>query len=543
MWGPSPTTPRGEYTASVAYIDGDAYTPVYAYTNVGELDFLHYDVTAAADVLRPTGTACIIGVGGGRDILTALNFGHDHVLGIEINPAMIDILNRLGTRSPVLRDPRVETVVGDGRAVLAGSKVRCTLLQASLIDTWAATGAGAFAHTEATLYTREAWSIFLKRVEPNGILTFSRWFSPNAASETARLVSLGVASLLDRGVENPSAHIALIASKRCATILISPQPFSADDLAKLHDYADTMKFSVLFSPDHRPDDPLLDAILAVHDVDALESVGGSSGLDTSAPTDDRPFFFQLLGIGAWLHPFASMALLHNATSGGVAHGNVTAMIEMLLIILAVSLVGAFLLGPTLLAARRSHVRALPCWQAGAYFSLLGAGFMLVEIALVQRMHVVLGHPTYALVIVLASLLVASGVGAALSAKLLPSRQSVSIAALAAGLLLVLLPHVVIGPLASRTLEASLLVRASWTGGTAALVGLLLGMFFPSGLRFVSREQGTPMALALNGVTSVVGGAAAVLISVLFSISTSFAVAALVYLLVGLLGPVRWREVD
>ncbi len=266
------------------------------------------------------------------------------------------------------------------------------------------------------------------------------------------------------------------------------------------------------------------------------------GLDTSAPTDDRPFFFQLLGIGAWLHPFASIAMLDEAMSGGVTHGNVTAMIEMLLVILAVSVVGAALLGPTFLEARRTRSCTPSLAGRAEPTSLFSApGFMLVEVALVQRMHVVLGHPTYALVIVLASLLVASGVGSAVSERLLRSRRSVSVAAFVAGALLLLLPSVVIAPLASRTLEASLAVRASWTGGSAALVGLSLGMFFPSGLRFVSRTAGAPMALALNGVASVIGSAAAVLISVLFSIPASFAVAGLIYVCVGLLGPVCWKE--
>ncbi len=94
-------------------IDGDAYTPIYAYANSADLDFLRYDVTSASNVLRPTGTACIIGVGGGRDVLTALNFGHQHVLGIEINPAMVGLLRRFADTSPVL--PRPARRDGGGR--------------------------------------------------------------------------------------------------------------------------------------------------------------------------------------------------------------------------------------------------------------------------------------------------------------------------------------------------------------------------------------------------------------------------------------------
>jgi hypothetical protein len=111
----------------------------------------------------------------------------------------------------------------------------------------------------------------------------------------------------------------------------------------------------------------------------------------------------------------------------------------------------------------------------------------------------------------------------------------------AGLALFLLPLVVIGPLARRTMQASLFVRALWTGGTASLVGLALGMLFPAGLRYVERDQGVPIALAVNGVTSVLGGAAAIIVSVAFGIPASFALAALCYLTAGIAGPLKWQE--
>jgi hypothetical protein len=209
-------------------------------------------------------------------------------------------------------------------------------------------------------------------------------------------------------------------------------------------------------------------------------------------------------------------------------------------LLAVFIVGAFLLGPTLVASLRSTMPPLPGARAWVYFGALGAGFMIAEIALVQRMHLVLGHPTYSLIVVLASLLVATGVGSALSARVIASPRAVSIVAAAAGVLLALLPILVIAPLAHRTSDASLAVRASWTGGCAALAGLLLGMLFPSGLRFTNRELGAATALAVNGVTSVLGGGAAVMVSVALGISTSFALAGLCYLVAALAGPVYWR---
>ncbi|HEY6179383.1 MAG TPA: hypothetical protein VIX73_33240 [Kofleriaceae bacterium] len=454
---------------------------------------------------------------------------------------MIELLRRAQGIAPLMRDPRVRIVTGDGRAVLSRTNVQCSVLQASLIDTWAATSAGAFAHTEATLYTREAWALFLRRVEPDGILTFSRWYRPDRVSETARLISLAVASLLDRGVAQPREHIAVVASEKCATILVSPRPFSAADRAAIESLERDLGYALLVAPGRRTSDPLIESLLQADSIRALGEAGTPYGLDTSPPSDDRPFFFQLLAPSAWLHPFDAMrALRGGGLGGGVVPGNVTAMVGMVLMLLAVAAIGAVLLGPTLAASLRSPAPALPGGTAWVYFGALGAGFMIAEIALMQRMHVVLGHPTYSLIVVLASLLVATGIGSALSPRVVRSRQAVSAVAALAGLLLFVLPFAVIHPLAQRTADASLAVRALWTGGCAALAGLLLGMLFPSGLRFTIREQGAPAALAINGVTSVLGGGAAVIVSVAMDIPTSFAVAGLCYLAAALAGPMRWR---
>ena len=541
LWAPSPFRPPATAKMSIIRIDAEAWTPVYAYKDPAALTFLRYDAVTSANVLRPGGTACVIGVGGGRDVVAALHYGHPRVFGIEINPAMVELLRWASRVSPIITDPRVQIVTGDGRAVLARTNVQCSVLQASLIDTWAATSAGAFAHTEATLYTREAWALFLRRVEPDGILTFSRWYSPDHVSETARLISLSMASLIDRGVANPRDHFAVIASLRCATMLVSPRPFSAGDRAAIARLERELGYDILVAPGRKAADPLIEKLLEARSISDLAAAGKPYGLDTSPPNDDRPFFFQLLAPAAWLHPLDAMRLLRNSgTGGGVVPGNITAMIGMALMLIAVSVLGAILLGPTLLRALRSPAPALPGGAAWVYFGALGAGFMIAEIALMQRMHVVLGHPTYSLIVVLASLLVATGIGSALSTRVVRSRRAVSVVAAVAGVLLIVLPFAVIHPLAQRTADASLAVRALWTGGCAAIAGLLLGMLFPSGLRFTNREQGAPAALAINGVTSVLGGGAAVIVSVAFGIPASFTVAGLCYLAAAVAGPARWH---
>lgn len=546
LWSTGQPSPRTHLTAR-ALIDGEADSAVYAYAPgklTQALEPLKTDGVTVAHVLRPTGTACVIGIGGGRDLEAALIYGHDRVIGVEINPAMVEMLRRVVRWSPIIDDPRVEIIVGDGRSELARRPLQCRVLQAALVDTWAATSAGAFAHTESTLYTREAWAIFLERVAPDGVLTFSRWYDPKRPSETSRLVSLAMAALMDRGVPSPRDHVALVAAGKVATILVSPAPLTAADVEGLRGWVTANKGTLLFAPGSPPEDALLSRLVAARDVAALGEAGLDWRLDTSPPTDDRPFFFQLLSARAWLDP-SRVARDANTKHGALA-GNIAAMFQLMTTFVAVIAVGAALLLPTLVRARRDGRAgrgALPGGRAGAYFGALGAGFMIAEIGLVQRMHVVLGHPTYALVVVLAGLLVATGIGSALSSRALKTRRAVAFAAVGAALLLAALPWAVIHPLARATANAPFSVRLLWSGATAASVGLVLGMLFPAGLAFTDRARATPLALAINGATSVVGSVVAMTVSVSAGIPASFLVAAACYAVAALCAPPRWRALE
>ena len=539
MWSSGSNVKLREHSVGVGLIDGDAATMVYAYDSLDQLELLKSDATATAHVLRPSGRACVIGIGGGRDLEAALLFGHDEVVGFEINPRIVSMLDAMRSSSPISSDPRVHVVVGDGRAELARSGLSCTVLQASLVDTWAATGAGAFAHSEATVYTREAWALFLDRVAPSGILTFSRWYEPTRISETSRLVSLAVASLLDRGLKTPRDHIALVSGGAVATILVGPAPFTAADVEALKSHAQKLGIQIIAMPGMEPTDPLLASLLSTTSADALAAVGAPQNLDTSAATDDRPFFFQLISPRAWLSPSKTLADAKNQR--GAFAGNIASSAVLLLTLLASLVVALVLLGPPLLRAARG-APGLPGRRAAIYFMCLGAGFMVAEIALMQRLHVVLGHPTYALIAVLAGLLVATGAGAAASERLVTTPAAVVRTAQLAGAILLFLPYGVIHPLARATSLSGMGARAAWALAVSAFVGLVLGTLFPSGLRHTDRAVATSLALALNGVAAVVGGVVCVLVSVWFGIPYAFFLAAALYGIAAVCGPTSWNAV-
>jgi hypothetical protein len=264
LWGPSPNMPEHRIEQQWMTLDGSAGTTIYRFNgNLEDLAFLRYDVTNLAYALPGLTTGVVIGVGGGKDVLSARLFGVEQVVGIEINPILVNLLTRrFANYTALARIPGVALTVDEARSWLARSDRSFHVIQMSLIDTWAATGAGAFTLSENGLYTVEAWRIFLRRLEPEGVFTVSRWYAPGEVNETGRMVSLAVATLLDLGVTAPDQHLYLAATDNVATLIVSRSPFSPTALDALDNAVGPREFTTLVSPRQSPSSATLRNIIA-----------------------------------------------------------------------------------------------------------------------------------------------------------------------------------------------------------------------------------------------------------------------------------------
>jgi spermidine synthase len=533
LWGPSPAAPQKDSLFQYHMnIDGAAATVVRKFSCVADIDHLRYDVTSMAYYLRPKGGACIIGVGGGRDLQSALLFGHEKVVGIDVNPIFIDLLSQRFRGFAGIADHNGVTLVCDeARSYLSRNSVSYSLIQMSLIDTWASTGAGAFSLSENALYTVEAWQVFLSRLSENGIFTVSRWYNTENLGETGRIVSLAVASLLRAGVADPSRHIAMVTSSRISTLLLSKSPLSDTDIATLQKISSDLQFNPVIVPGVRPRNEALADIVSARSFDGLEKAIENKPFNYRPTTDENPYFFNMLRLDRLTAAFSM--------NPGVVRGNLLATIVLLglifslLFLTVVTIIIPLVIGPRPIPGAQKPGKIL--WSAALYFSLIGAGFMSIEIALIQRLSVFLGHPVYALGILLFTIIASTGVGSLISGRLpLPrSGRIVAYPLLAAAA--ILCERYILSLLISGMIASPILHRIAASILAIFPLGMIMGIFFPTGMKIVASvaTSQTPWYWALNGVFGVLFSACAVFFSIYFGISTNFYIGALCYAAVAL----------
>jgi spermidine synthase len=533
IWGPSPKLPPGLLVdKKYLEIDGFASTTMYRFGGQpGEADFLKYDVTNLAYFLPGRNRVAVVGVGGGRDVLSAWVFGCRDITGIEINPVFIRLLTqdpRFNDYAGLARLPGVRLEVDEARSWFARTPQTFDLVQMTLTDTEAATGAGAFTLSENGLYTVEAWKMFFSRLTPKGVLTVSRWYAPGQVNETGRVISLAAGALMELGAAEPQRHLFVAASQNIATLIASRSPFAPEDIAALEGAAREYQYQVLLSPTQPPGSAVLKDICQSRSLSELARRVAGCRLDLMPPTDDRPFFFNQL---PFYKPLEVLELALIKHPGGVMQGNLMAAFTLLLILLvSLALVLLTIVLPLRTAVRQVSRRLI--WGGTAYFMLIGLGFMAVEIGLLQRLSVFLGHPIYSLSVVLFSLILTTGLGSLLSDRLpLNTPGKLALWSGLAGAYIISLP-LWLPPILLGYDSAGLLARCSLCVAVITPAGLLMGFGFPTGMRLASAVDPTPTPWfwGINGAAGVLAAGATVGLSIAFGISWAMALGGLCYLM-------------
>ena len=482
-------------------------------------------------VLQPalTRSALIIGSGGGLEVLTALRNGLRRVVAVEINP----LINRLVTGQMasfvgrIFSAPQVSLNTAEARSFLRRSTERYDAIIAAHTISNAASASGALSLAEEYVLTREAFSDYLEHLSPAGRLLITR-----PQNQLPRLTATAREALVELGIERPGEHVLLFAhSGFSAGMIVSRTAISPAQSQKTARLLARQRIRPLYLPHIARRGTVYRAIL--DERAQLQQLYRNHATRLRPATDDRPFFahrtrWRDLNIAALKRVFSQDArgrvALEDQPVAEVALG----MVFVQSTLLAVGLV----LLPLWWTRRESLAGGAPSL---GYFLLLGLGFILTEIALIQRLTLYIGRPVYTFAVVVGTLLVSSGVGSLISGRLFAGasprwgRLRWLLAGCAATLLLF---NWTTPSLLRATLGLALPWRVVLCVTIVSPLGLLLGMPFPTGLNYLARHRQPLIAWAwgINAVASVVGSVAAIILATLLGFSRVFAVAAVIYLL-------------
>ena len=509
-----------------------AYTYALRYDgNPASLAGIEQTLYAAAyeTLSGPSPRVVAIGVGGGFDILTALRFQAADVTGVEVNGTILRLLtdDYRNYFLPWVSDPRVHLAWDEGRHFLAQQAKTYDVIQLSGVDSYSGTPGAAHVFSENYLYTRQAFELYLSRLTDRGILHMMRLEHP-IPREMLRAVVTAVAALRALGSERPADHIVTLTATRgnITSLLVTRTPVTVEERTRLEAWArSSPHFHVSSSPDRNAlrENPY-EAFLSLG-TPALERVFAETYDFDIAPTDDdRPFFFHF---SRWWHVFPASSLIWDTVP----------VMEYSLILLAFA-VGATSLVVVWLPLRRLTRSRRPAGllRYGLFFTLIGVGFMAIEMAFLQRFGLLLGHPSYALSVVLAVLLLTSGIGSWYSAAVVDRFGGPRFVAYA--LCAVVLAQVLLLPHPADLVAWPFAMRVALVIALVGSAGFLMGMFLPTGLdRLKARAPSfVPWAWGLNGIASVIAPVLSVGLAIGYGNTLLLVVALPLYLLAGVCLP-------
>jgi hypothetical protein len=497
--------------------------------NRSDLSMYHFPQSLMSIPFRVLGGApqqeAVIGAAGGHEVLASLSYGAGHVDAVELNPVTVHLVRTTYADfdGHLAQNPAVTYTVADGRSYIARTSKHYQLIWYPAPDSYAATSgalSSAYVLSESYLYTTNGVEADLQHLTSGGIFVAQFGEVDDTYDlRTTRFVATARQALADMGVTDASDHILVastlvnfIGTEPESTIVVSVKPFSQAEIAGFGTALTAVpQTRTLYAPGRvagvNPVQTYMDTPNA-----GLGHFYATFPYNVTPTTDNDPFFYHFARFSTVIKNF-----LHSINSPD-RENSVGERVLLLLLALSIVLAGLFLLLP--FVTIRKQWRKLPRKKvSGLFFAGVGGGFIFFEITLMQVLNLFLGYPTYALTVVLMSLLVFTGLGALISRKVTRPRRAIpyllgGIGALTAFYLFGL------GPMTTAMLGLPLAVRIVTAFVVLGPLGMCLGMFMPIGLGEIASLSDTPREYvawgwAVNGFASVVGSASATILSMIF----------------------------
>lgn len=500
------------------FVDGEAMTTIDRVdSGVGPGGYLDYLSSALPYHLRDRPSVLVIGPGGGQEVWAAWAHAAREIEAVELNPQMSRLLLEefAGFGGDLYRRSRVALRLAEARSYLRRTESRYDLIQVSLAQSLAASTGGALAASESNLYTVEALVDMLGRLQPDGLLAVTLWLQiPPRAN--VKLFATAVEALRRLEVGDPRQRLAQIRSWGTVTTLLKKSAFRSEEIAAIRGFCEPRSFDVSYHPEisaaevnrfNRLQTPYLyEAALAI--LSDAEGFYDRYKFEVRPATDDRPFFFHFF---KWR---ALSELLGLRGRAGIP------LVEWGYLVMVATVAQAVVAGAVLillpLRLVRGRSRRPGSSRVLAYFAALGLAFLLLEIASIQRLTLYLGHPLYAVAVVLCGFLVFAGLGAGFARRRVRAGERPSIVAPIAAVVGLSTIYLLALPLAqSRTLAMADPARVGLCLLALAPLAFFMGMPFPLGLVRVMeiRPVWVPWAWGINGCASVVGATLAPVVAI------------------------------
>lgn len=496
---------------------------------------------AFASATAPAEKVLIIGAAGGNEILASLHFGAESIDAVELNPVTHDLVTgRFAEYTGNLAaNPKVNYIQGDGRTFLDRSDQSYDVIWYPAPDSYSATNAaasGAFVLSESYLYTSNAIGASLDHLTTDGVVVaqFGEMDYDRKANRTNRYVATARKALTERGVTDPGRYIVVIRSTALevgdyTTVLVKRTPFTSEQIVALSRAAGAVPDSdIRWAPPPgyaAPGDTAAD-IASFSDAE-LSTLLAEFPYQVDAIDDNRPFFWHFASFGDVVSNFTQPLDTFDMED------SLGERVLLLLLGIAALLGLVFLLVP--------FVAIRPIWKAfprkggsALYFASIGFGFMFFEIALIQRLVLFLGFPTYSLSVTLASVLIFTGIGAFLSSRLVDRIRRLLVPLAGVIAVLTVFYLFALPAITDALLSWPLFARIGVAFIVLAPLGVTLGLMMPLGLGAISaltdyHREYVAWGWAVNGFASITGAVATTLLAMMFGFNIVLMIAFVFYM--------------
>ncbi len=515
--------------------DADGTSAVNNFENINGLDCYKHTTSAVGYYLLSEPDVCIIGAGGGSDVVQALAFGAKKVTAVEMNIQVVNLVRSdfNNFASGLYRRSDVEVVVAEGRNFLQTTQKLFDIINISLLDSFSASAAGLYALNESHLYTIEAVEQALARLKPNGLLSITRVLKTPPRDNLKMLATVAQA-LRRRNISNPAEHIIMLRSWAVATILASPQPISQSQIAQARKFAEQNSFDLVHLPGIKPEEAnrfhLLDEPIYYESAGQILSADNENFFRNYAynirpATDDKPYFFDFFKWKSLPYMIRTM------------HRHWLLFSEWAYLILAATLVQAlaastlFILLPLFICKPIKTVGSGK-FAALCFFLLIGLSYMFLEMGFIQKMTLLIGHSVFGVAVTLAGFLVFSGFGSLLSARLFKSASLRIWVAVFAIIIIGIAEITFLKIMFDWLMSFSRISRILLGLAVIAPLAFFMGIPFPTALRQLhqNRRPLVPWAWGVNGFASVTGAVLGTFLAISFGFTNLVFVALACYLL-------------